>query len=203
MKKRLFFLPVVMAMAMTVYAQEDTIQEDKPVEKGVAVNLNIGNYGIGSNLPGDDIYSLEGIITLLNVGVEHRKTNIGIEFSPFKYFFWREGDDKKDAFSVLNFNLHWNILNLNFGDGVVFFGPFTSINYLFFENKNFYTDRYILTAGAQLGFRIKMGGINYNLLSVEAGYRFIDGQHRYFVGVKGDIIAGLISLVIINSIFRY
>jgi hypothetical protein len=114
MKKCLFFLLVI--IAIPVYAQEN-----------IAVNLNIGNIGFGRNIPLNDNYSSEAILTLLNIGIEHQGTNIGMEFSPFTSFNWMGESDTFSVFSFLNFNLHWNILNSKFWGGVIYFGPFTSM----------------------------------------------------------------------------
>jgi hypothetical protein len=46
---------------------------------------------------------------------------------------------------------------------------------------------------------MKIGRINYNLLSVETGYRRIDGQNRYFVGGKVDIVAFIIALFLLDD----
>jgi len=181
MKKYLFLLLAV--IAVPVFAEEN-----------FTINLNAGNVGFGGNLPLSDNYvsnnyNPEIMFTLMNIGIEYQETNVGLEINPFKCFFW--GDTEDDGvYSFVNLNLYWNILNYEFdGDGVIYFGPFASVNYLFLENDRLNFDRYIFTGGAQLGFRMKIGRLNYNLVSVEAGYRRINEQGMFFVGGKVDIIA--------------
>jgi len=186
MKKYLFLLLIV--IAMPVFAEEN-----------FTVNLNVGNVGFGGNLPLSDNYSPEFMFTLMNIGIEYQETNAGLEINPFKCFFWG-GTDTDGVYSFVNLNLYWNILNYEFdGDGVIYFGPFASVNYLFLENDRLNFDRYIFTGGAQLGFRMKIGRVNYNLVSVEVGYRRFDDQESFFVGGKVDIIAFFTFLLLLYS----
>ena len=157
---------------MPVYAQED-----------IAFNFNSGYIGGGWNFPMNDDYNSEGSFTLLNIGIEHRPANIGLEFTPYKYYNWKDSDDKsREGHSFFNLNLYWDV---TFLDGFVFFGAFASVNYLFVR-ENLYWDRYIFTAGGHVGLRINLDRLNYNLLCAEIGYRNINGTSKYFIGVKAD-----------------
>jgi len=191
MKKYLILLLVV--LAVPVFAQED-----------YAVNLNLGNIGFGGNFPLKDIHNAELVFSLINVGVEHKGSNVGIGFSPFQGYYWANREEETtDVYSFINVNLYWNLLNHSTTDSIIYFGPFTSINYLFLEGENINYDRYIFTAGVQLGWRINLDGINYNIVSTEVGFRNIDGQNRFYVGAKLDIVACFLTIVLINSLTHY
>jgi hypothetical protein len=53
------------------------------------VNWNIGNLGYGVNIPSNERFEVEKFGNILNIGIEHKYTRIGIEYSPIKYFAWR------------------------------------------------------------------------------------------------------------------
>ena len=185
MKKHLFLLLIV--TVMPVYTQEN-----------IVINMNFGNLSAVGYFPSGDGYSPELSLTLINVGIEHQQTRIGLEFSPFKTYFWPRIYESEDTYSFLNMNLYWNIINSDFSGSSFYFGPFASINYLFF-NEVFYPDRLMFTAGAQMGFRIGFGGFNYNIFSLEAGYRLIDEKGKFFVGGKIDIVALILFVLIIRT----
>jgi hypothetical protein len=189
MKKRLFFfmLFLLILAAMPVYTQENII-----------LNMNFGNVSVAGNIPNNDGYSLELSLTLMNIGIEHRQTKIGLEFSPFKTYFWPRIYEAENIYSFINMTLYWNTFNSNLSDGNFYFGPFASINSMFFS-KDLDWDWYIFTAGAQLGFRIDFGNFNYNIFSVETGYRLIDGTGKYFIGGKIDIVALILFVLIIQA----
>jgi hypothetical protein len=171
---------------MPVYAQDD-----------IAFNINSGYLGLGWDFPMNDGYNSLGSFALLNVGIELEPTNIGFEFSPFKYYNWKDSDDnEREDYSFFNLNLYWNVFTLL--GGAVYFGPFASVNY-FFVNENIYWDRYIFTAGGRVGFRINSDGLNYDLLSAEVGYRNIDGANKFFIGVKVDVLAFFVFCYVVGS----
>jgi len=193
MSVRNFLFILLIILTFPAYSQGNTV-----------LNFNVGNIGIGGNFPLYDDYNLEGIVTLINIGIENTITNTGFEFSPFKYFTW-SGKNEEDVaikgYSFANLNIYWNILNLQFQYSDIYFGPFASINYLFLEEKINW-NRYVFTGGIQIGFRANFEGLNYNIISFELGYRNIDGRGRYFIGAKMDIViftAGLIYIMAAGS----
>jgi hypothetical protein len=166
-------------------------------QEGFTINLNVGNIGYGVNFPLSDNYSIEAMITLLNIGVEHTKTNIGMEFSPFKGFNWRDTPKDSDditGISLVNFDLYWNAINFEF----FYLGPFASINYMF-VGKKIDWNRFVFTGGAHIGFRANIGRYNYHLFSVELGYRNIDGRSKYFIGAKIDVPLLIITTILLTA----
>ena len=166
-------------------------------QENFRIYLNSGDLGLAGNIPLNDEYSREITVSLLNIGIEDRRTNIGMEFTPFTNFIWAESSSSEEnnettAYSLANFNFYWNILYLEFSDFSIYFGPFTSINYLFVED-NVNWNRYIFTGGLHLGLRITE--LNYKLILIELGYRNIDGRSKYFMGVKFDLILSIIGLL--------
>jgi hypothetical protein len=174
MKKFLFFIVIIAGITASAHSNDNLI-----------INLNIGDVGAVWDFPLRN-NNVGIILTLLNVEIEDRWTNIGLKFCPFTYYLWGEtGTTKHEAdFSLLNLCFYWNVIALDFG---FYFGPFATINYAF-TGENFFWNKYIFTAGLQAGFRYNMGGINYNIFSVETGYRLIDGESRYHIGVRVDLV---------------
>jgi hypothetical protein len=183
-KNTMFFAIMIIMVIIPVIAQED-----------FTINLNVGNLGYGINVPMNDGYSTETIITLLNIGIEHTKTNIGMEFTPFKGFNWRDTPKDSDditGISLANLDLYWNVINMEF----FYLGPFASINYMF-VGKKIDWNRYVLTGGLHVGLRANIGRYNYHLFSVELGYRNIDGRSKYFIGAKIDVPVLIISAILV------
>ena len=169
---------------MPVYAQDD-----------IALNFNSGYVGVGWNFPMNDDFNRGTGASLLNIGIEHRPTNIGLEVSPYKYYSWTGSTDKSmEDHSFFNLNLYWNAFTLL--EGFFYFGPFASVNY-FFVGESVYWDRFVFTTGGRIGLRINFDGLNYDLLSAEVGYRNINGANKYFVGVKSDMLAFFLFLLYI------
>jgi hypothetical protein len=185
-KSTLFFIIIILMVIIPVHTQET-----------FRINLNVGNLGYGINVPMNDGYSTEAMVSLFNIGIEHTKTNIGMEFTPFKGFNWR--DTPKDSnditgISLANLELYWNVLNFDF----LYLGPFASINYMF-VGKKIDWNRYVLSGGMHIGFRAKIGRYNYHLFSVEMGYRNIDGRSKYFIGAKIDVPVLIFATILIAS----
>jgi hypothetical protein len=182
---------VPLTFLITVIAVPVTAQEN------FRLNLNSGDLGIAGNIPLNDELSREITISLLNIGIENRRTNIGMEFTPFRYFDWSKPSEENSgttAYSLANFNFYWNILYLEFFDANIYFGPFTSINYLFVEDKINWS-RFIFTAGVHMGFRASVGP-NYKVVSIELGYRNIDGRSKYHIGAKVDLAVSILSFLL-------
>jgi len=186
MRDKILFFLIAAATALPLNAQEN-----------IAINLNVGNFGYGGFFPLKDDYNSELIMTVLNIGLEHKKTNLGFEFSPFSVFYWI-GKTGKDAclavYSFANLYAYWNIINFDFWSGsVIYFGPFASINYMFVA-ENVHWDRFVFSGGLRVGFRENIGRLNYNIFSIEMGYRAISGTSKYFIGAKVDIPIFLLVL---------
>ena len=183
---------IILVMAAPLHAQN------------IAVNFNSGYVGYGGNFPLGDNYDAEVIFTLFNVGIEHTATNIGFDFSPFKVSGWSNSkesvNDNDMNFSFLNLHLYWNAVNL--ADGFFYLGPFTSVNYLF-VGEHVYWDKFIFTAGGQIGFRLNLGRLNYNIISSEIGYRNISGKNQYFVGVKVDVLSFVLFVILASGSEEY
>jgi len=172
---------ILLIMAVPVYAQED-----------FAINFNSGYIGYGGNFPLNDNYDSELTLTALTIGMEHLSTNIGFEFSPYQYFGWAFANgDKSTSHSLFNLHLYWNVINIL--DGFIFFGPFTSINYLIVR-ETVYWDKFVFTAGGHIGLKFHSGRLNYNIVSAEMGYRNISGKSQYFLGVKADVASFFLAL---------
>jgi len=189
-------LIILLIITIPVFAQtEDNV-----------FNFNLGNFGFGANLPYRDNYNEEFFLSIISVGIDNTVTNLGAEFSPFHSFGWsgNEAQGGESMFnitdsSIFNLKVYWNILNHYFNGGSNFYiGPFASINYIFVD-ENFNWDRYIFTAGVHIGFRLNIGKINYNILSGEAGYRNINGIHKYYIGGKIDLVTLFIMVLLVSA----
>jgi len=195
--KKLFISIILFAAVSTVVFAQNRNTSESPFN----FQLNFTNFGIGTHLPYPSNYNIELSIELLNIGVEHKETSIGLGFSPFKLFVWggvevdngystdNPGDDKTEVIiSLVNLYASWNILS--FLDTDFHFSPFVSVNYLFLGDK-FYFEKYILGAGFQGGVR---GGDNvkFNIFIVEAGFRLVNNQPMFYAGIKFDFIMYLL-----------
>ena len=184
--KYVFSLLVIFFTALPVHSQSD-----------LKFNFNSGSFGFGVNFPLTKDYSFEGSITLINVGVEDQYRNIGIEFSPLKIYLWTGGSDNNYensdivGLSLVNLNSYWNII-----PGKIFLGPFASVNYFFIDEK-LHFDRYVFTLGMQFGLRFDFQKFNYNFITAEIGYKNINGNHRYHLGFKMDILSFLLSSILL------
>jgi hypothetical protein len=184
--KSILFSILLMALTIPAAAQENLV-----------INFNTGDLSLAGNIPLNDELGREGTMSFLNIGVEDIRTNIGMEFSPYKSFSWNlsESDNKITAYSLANFNFYWNILDDNYYEAGIYFGPFTSISYMFFEDSSINWNRFVFTAGLQVGFRIVSPKLNYRVVSLELGYRNIDGRSKYYMGAKVDLAVGAITLL--------
>lgn len=73
-------------------------------------------------------------------------------------------------------------------------GPFASGNYVFFED-GFRPGKYSFAVGMRGGFRMETGMINMNFVSMETGFRMIDGKANWFVGGKIDFFPLIFAAV--------
>jgi len=91
------------------------------------------------------------------------------------------------AFSVFNASVYWNIAGA-MGVEEFFFGPSLGFNWIFIPMDTFHVNwiKNIFSIGLQGGIRGGSRGIHYNVFSVETGLRVIDGEGKFFVGIKFD-----------------
>ena len=167
--------------------------------EAVDINFSLGQISFGGIFPfgsGSDAFELG--ITVLPVGLEFNRINLGLWFSPFNFFHHTfHGGNAIRRVSLLNLSLYWNIVSGDF----LFFGPFASANYLFMDNGAQW-DRYMFSAGLQGGVRVRLNEINWPLFTAEAGFRLIDNDSNAFVSVKMDfmpllaILAGTVGIAI-------
>ena len=81
MKKLYIFLVLLAIFSLPVFAQ------DEYDENRIVFNWNLGNLGGALNTPLTKPLSYETTLSILNIGIEDRYTNIGIEFNPFMYYY--------------------------------------------------------------------------------------------------------------------
>jgi hypothetical protein len=165
------------------------------------LNWNLGNIGVGANFPISDIISYEGMYSLLHIGLEHKMSNIGIDFSPFTVFYWSPYeeiniDDSNANIYLFNIKAFWNVFSTDNG---FYIGPFVSVNYMNVDKK-FYWDSAVFTVGAHIGFKFPFQRVNYNVVSGEMGYRNINGTSKYYVSAKIDILALAIFYFAANAV---
>lgn len=184
--KKLLFLIFLSFAVMSAFSETESESD-----YNFSVNINSGFVG------GGGIFSYSGsqpevVVSITSLGIEHNRTNIGIEILPYTYYtrwVFSEGDENEYIWSqsFLNLKLYWDI----YSDRLFYVGPFASVNY-FFINNGIVWDKTTITAGVHLGIRSKEGLYNYNFLNVEAGYRYLDGKSNFFVGAKMDLVTFLL-----------
>jgi len=214
--KKFFLLLFIAALTIPVFAggNNETHPPSPPPppqppqqvqpDEGLVLNFNIGNIGLGGLFPLGDTSSylnLDMHLSLANVGIESRSNNLGIGFSPLVVTSLLYDEFMFDGFlmaSLLNVNMYWNFLNLYMkGGGNFYLGPFASVNYIFFD-ENFHWDKYIFTAGFHMGLRANFGRVGYNIFSIEAGYRNINGTSNYYVGGKIDLVTLFLTSLLVS-----
>lgn len=189
--KKTLLLTAALFAALPALAQE---RENGTVE----FQLNFTNFGVGTYLPFQGRHMVEASIELLKIGMEHRGTGIGVEFSPFKFFAWfgREESEQDNSggditgdtsFCFINTVVHWNVLSFFGIDSSFYIAPFAAFNYLFMDQE-ILMDRYVFAAGLHSGIRGGDKRVKYNIFSVETGFRLVEGDAKFFAGLKFDII---------------
>jgi len=116
---------------------------------------------------------------------ETSNTGLGFEIIPLQYHYIFNNH----MFSLFNFKLHWNILNL-FTDklNIPFFGPYVSIDYPnYYLQENFMISDYIFKAGLRYSLRkwfIMEEPFLPAIASMEMGYKNVSGVNQYYVSVQ-------------------
>jgi len=175
-------------------------------DEGLSFNLNLAATGAGQNYTSDDDKNtVELFVEILTVGIKHNDTNIGIGFSPLKYwYYWRDDEpdtSKRDEkLSFFNLNIGWDLLiNSRF-----FLGPVCSINYMFLENSAVEWNKYILTGGMRFLWIFNMFNENVfsNFISSDIGYRIINGKSNFYFSISVDVITLCYSIGISQGGYR-
>ena len=160
------------------------------------IGWNFGSGGFGVNYSPKNDGSIELSISVLNLIIEEKYSNIGFEFIPMKCWYLFELQDefeiKHDGikYSFINTKLYWNLL-----DNIKFIlGPFAAVNYLYISALNgFNINEYIFSLGLYFSFRYKIK--SYSLqVGAEAGYRNITGKNNIYFLINADIVPALIGL---------
>jgi len=206
MKMKVTCILIFVLAAIPAYAQFDGYNDnffDKYIVHG-----NIGNFSFGSNYPVNDSYNTETYFSLLNIGLKNPITGFGFLFTPMQAFQWGEKWQNEnnimqqsdiEAWSLFNVTVYWDLFSL-VSDAVNFYaGPFATVNYFFFEDS-FTWRRYVFTSGLQLGLRLALNSwFDYNIVSVQVGYRSMDGGNRIYVGGTVDVLGFLAAYIFFLS----
>jgi hypothetical protein len=188
-KVLLVLILAVIIVGTPVMAQEGPIN----------FHLNFLNFGGGMFLPLKGVHMAEISLELLNFGVEFTGTGLGVSFSPFTFFGWIVDPDKNpidksglnpfDAgFSFVNVYAYWNLLGFLNIDKQFYVGPFAGLNCVFMGFQEFQPGRYIFSAGLQGGYRGVGEKIHYNIFSIDIGFRNIEGDSKFYVGGKIELL---------------
>jgi len=174
MKKSL--LALFLCMAANIYALEK-----------FDIKLNTGNIGTGIHVPLASTLEID----LVNIGFEHKASGIGIEYSAIKFWNYLSGDESSKTsgrFSLLNFGIYWNILNLN--RTPLLLALFSEVNYIHAAYKSgFSWDEFVFTGGLRFGFSGRFfANMHYNIFNIELGYRNINRNHTYYASVNLDML---------------
>jgi len=161
---------------------------------------NFGNIGLGMNYLSENDDNIELTVSLMNLTFEHKDTNIGIEFTPIRYWhlfkFQNDVETKENVgkFSFINTNIYWDLVE-NYS---ILLGPFISINYMFINTSTgININEYIFSGGLRFSYKPKYSLFRYNtsqILNSEIGYRNILGKNKFYFSINVDIILALIGI---------
>jgi hypothetical protein len=171
-------------------------------EGPINFHLNFMNLGGGIYLPLKGTHMAELSFELLNFGIEFTGTGFGVSFSPFNFLAWggetgksiidEEGVNNPLAFdagfSFVNLYAYWNLLGFLNIDKQFYVGPFAGLNCVFMGLQEFQPGKYVFSAGLQGGYRGVGEKIHYNIFSIDIGFRSVEGDSKFFVGVKVELL---------------
>ncbi|MCL2230397.1 MAG: hypothetical protein FWC01_04825 [Treponema sp.] len=197
MKKKIFLIFLFFIVFLNIYANDRFV-----------FKWNFGDLGIGMNAF-DNNTNFEQFFSILNIGIEHQYSGIGIELTPVKSWSWsyypESFDNKESRDSYLNLNIYWNMFDIGISDNNAFrffFGPFNKLNYLFYKGNDFMQNEFIYTAGVRFGLGWYITDfIYFNVIGGEIGYRNVSGKSAFYLSGQIDFviyIAGYIGSVINN-----
>jgi hypothetical protein len=175
--------------------------------------FSLSNAGWGMNV---SPHAKEGEITLkfFNLFIEHRKSNIGLELSPFRT--WGAHDFSNLTAGLLNAGLYYNLLGSladaeRTGSDYMLAGPFVSLNYLQSENFN-RIDAHNLQINVGLKslamfdystlFGEKSLPIGFYLFDIELGYKysnFTNNNHQFYFTLSTDVLSVLYVIGLVND----
>ena len=156
---------------------------------------NFGNIEIGMNCSGNDDDNIEICASLINLVIEQKGINIGLEFNPLKYWDFYEFQNEVEAknngerLSFINVNTYWDLI----GNKNIILGPFVSMNYLFINTLNgINMNEFVFSGGLRLSVKlehlIKLKNYNKQILSIETGYRNLFGSNKYYLSINIDLV---------------
>jgi hypothetical protein len=203
----------ILLFFLLIIATNSAIAEDNDngkTDESIIFKWNIGSFGWGMNFnQKNNTHELS--MSLLNIFLEHKNTNIGMEFNLLKYWIpinaqvgytnsqgayinTQQGGHQRLNF--INLNMYWNPFELK----NIILGPFVSINYLTLNNwSKFEFDNAIVSSG--LRFHLMANKYPFQIIGGEVGYRNIYGNHNFYFNINVDIlipvgiIGGLITAV--------
>ena len=151
---------------------------------------------------------LEFNIAIFTLIVEHKKTNIGFEFTPVKYWYFFEDFQKEmlrqmvnEKISFLNMNIYWSIIE----NGKILLGPFMSINYLYINiMTGIIPQDYIFSTGLRFLYYTNNNRFfrNYRtqIFNFEIAYRNIKGESKFYLSINADMCLAL-NFINLESLF--
>ncbi|GHV62991.1 hypothetical protein AGMMS49587_11550 [Spirochaetia bacterium] len=164
-----------------------------------------GQVGWGMDIAKNE-NNQESNLQLLNIFVEHKKTNIGIGFSPFR--MWN------DYTSFFNFNIYYNLFNAfhsfndyGYDDKLIVFlndcykiitGPFISINYLtLYDSFKFRYNTVSFNTGMRFSliarypeYKWILSRFGSQIFNIETGYHYnntLHGNNYFYFNISTDI----------------
>jgi hypothetical protein len=153
-------------------------------------SLNLASISSGMNyIAGAPVFELS--MSLGDLFLDHKETNIGIELNIIKYstfYFFSDTDDYIDRITFINAGTYWNVFRKN----NMLLGPFLSVQYLALENiiksapMKFNAGGILLSAGLKLSWnpRGKLAAWALDSVGCEAGFRTVFGDHGFYLTVK-------------------
>jgi len=159
-------------------------------------SFNLGDMGIGYNNSTDnEIRNFEFNLSLANLFFQYPdiggglgKSRVGIKMSPFNF---RVLFDDNFNFSFFNIDIFTNFLPFPDDDRLWYFnlGPFSSINWLLFEEKQIKPESYIFNTGLRFSL-LAPGSIFYrgNVIDFDIGYRRIKNTNNIYFTIKFDFV---------------
>jgi hypothetical protein len=165
------------------------------------INWSFGTVGLGMNYTSENDDNIELTASIFNLTLEHKDTNIGINFNPIKYWylfkFQNEPEAKEEGgkFSFINTNIYWDLIE---NDGILL-GPFVSMNYVYVNTSTgININEYVFSGGLYFSYKLKGNNIfeyyNSQIINIEIGYRNITGRNKFYFSINVDIILALIGI---------
>jgi len=209
MKKLILFFFIFMPSAISALDMNRVSRSHFP--NNFDFRWNLGNIGYERNFQkNSDIVFFD----FLDISFIHNRTRIGLEFTPIRFWEWRENDSENITNgSFLNFGIFWNTFDTIFyNDSLNFFvGPFNRIHYIHSGNRNASNSRgFVYTVGLRFGLVASDYGItvnnllraaSINFVRGEVGFRNINGFNTFYASVSTNI--ALFIFIYFLSLFNY